>query len=85
MAELFTSGRIIDFILILVALESLALVLWRARTGKGPAFGAVWPMLLAGCFLLLAVRFALVDAPWPWIAAALLAGGVVHVVDLARR
>jgi hypothetical protein len=85
MAELFASGYIIDLILGLVVLEVLALALWRRRFGTGPTPGGLAANLASGGFLLLAVRAALVDAWWGWIALALLGSLVAHLVDLYGR
>lgn len=85
MADLFASGRAVDLILGLIALEAVALWLYRRATGRGPRLGEVAPFLIAGAGLLLALRAALVGAPWVWIAGALALSGVAHAVDLARR
>ena len=68
MAELFASRRIIDLILGLVAVEAAALALWRRRFGSGPDISGLVANLASGGFLLLAVRAALVDASWQWVA-----------------
>jgi hypothetical protein len=70
MAELFDSGHIIDLILGLVAIEVIALALWRRWYGTGPSLCGLAATLTSGGFLLLAVRAALVDASWQWIALA---------------
>jgi hypothetical protein len=85
MQTLFESGRIIDLILLLVALECAGLVLLRARTGRGPALRDLLPTLLAGAFLLVAMRATLSGAGVPWIGASLLAALCAHVTDLSRR
>jgi hypothetical protein len=85
MAELFASGRIIDLILGLVVVEVMALALWRRRFGKGPALGGLAANLASGGFLLLAVRAALVDAAWEWVALALLGSLLAHLADLYGR
>jgi hypothetical protein len=41
--------------------------------------------LLAGLFLLLALRGALAGAGWRWIALALTAACLAHVTDLGYR
>jgi hypothetical protein len=41
--------------------------------------------MLAGVFLLLALRCALVDERWPWIATWLLFALIAHLSDLAGR
>ena len=93
MESLFESGRIVDLILALMALEALALlalaVIWRHRLPdcwkqRLPVAGLLLN-LAAGACLLLALRAVLTDAGWrlagAWLTAALLA----HVGDLAQR
>ena len=78
-------GRAIDWVLALVVLESLALVGWRVVTGRGPAPAALIFNLLAGAFLLLALRGALAGASPGAIASALTAALAAHIADLAGR
>lgn len=85
MPPFFASGLAVDLILGLLVLETLALGLYRRRTGRGPRLTDVAPFIAAGACLLLALRSALVGAPWVWIAAALALSGVAHALDLARR
>jgi F0F1-type ATP synthase assembly protein I len=85
MAELFASGRVIDLILGLVVVEVMVLALWRRRFGTGPDLGGLAANLASGGFLLLAVRAALVDAAWEWVALALLGSLLAHLVDLYGR
>jgi formaldehyde-activating enzyme involved in methanogenesis len=85
MAGLFASGHIIDLILGLVVVEALALALWRRRFGTGPSMRVLAPNLASGCCLLLAVRAALVDAWWGWVALALLGSLLAHLADLRGR
>ncbi len=85
MTELFASARIVAAILALVAVEALALALWRRRAGAGPRAVEILPNLLAGACLLLALRAALLDAPWVWIAAPLAASLLAHLADLRHR
>jgi hypothetical protein len=84
MADLFASGRVIDLILGLVVVEVAALALWR-QFGAGPALGGLAANLASGGFLLLAVRAALVDASWQWVALALLGSLLAHLADLYCR
>ena len=85
MAELFASGRIVDAILALVVVEAALLTVLHRRRGVGVPPPDLLGYLASGAALLLAVRSALVGAPWTstasWLAAAL----VAHLVDLARR
>ncbi len=84
MSALFADGRIIDAILVLVALEALALVAFARRTGRvAPA--AILANLLAGASLMLALRLALAGTGWPWIGLALMAALVAHLADLRQR
>ncbi|GLK78302.1 hypothetical protein GCM10008174_00430 [Methylopila turkensis] len=84
MSELFSSGRAADIALALIAIE--AFVLWRMKGPNGRSrIADVWPFLGAGVALILALRAALVDAPWWCAAAALAASGVFHAIDLGRR
>ncbi|MEO8318049.1 MAG: hypothetical protein ABI561_06960 [Bradyrhizobium sp.] len=85
MAELFASGRLVDLILILTAIEAVCLVLyWRSR-GGGVSPMDLLPNLFAGAFLLLALRLALGGAGWELCCGSLAAAGVAHCVDLSRR
>ncbi len=85
MSALFASGGVADLILALTALEGLVLVAYYRGTGRGVAPGDVLGNLLAGAFLLLALRCALVGAWWGWAALCLLLSLVAHVADLRRR
>jgi hypothetical protein len=83
--EFFTSGQIADFILGVMALEAVMLLIYRRRTGRGIAPAAVLINLLSGACLILALRSALVGAPWGWTAAWLAAALLAHLIDLRRR
>lgn len=85
MDELVDSGRLIDWILGLVVIEALALALWHRLAGRGPPLAELWANLAAGGCLLLALRAALSEAPWTWIAAALCAALCAHLLDLSGR
>jgi hypothetical protein len=80
MAALFETGRIIDLVLLLVAVEAVALRVWRGRAARPLLVG-----LLPGVALMLAVRAALADAAWPWVATALVAALALHLLDLRGR
>jgi hypothetical protein len=85
MAELFASGRLVDLILLLVALEAMALALYFRATGRGVAIADLLPNLLAGALLLLTLRLALSGAGWMPCCASLAAAGGAHLWDLASR
>ena len=85
LSELIASGRFVDLVLILIALEAFVLVLIRRHRGKGPKLIDIAPTLFAGAFLFLALRFALTGAEPMTIAACLTGALVAHLTDLARR
>ncbi len=85
MAGWFADGRVLLLIMAGMAVEGVALVAWHARTGRGVAPGALLPNLLAGMALLGAMWLELAGAWWGWVSASLLAGGVLHGLDLRRR
>jgi len=85
LAAAFADGSLPALIAALVALEAAALwFLWRTR-GIGIAPRALIGSLLSGACLMLAVRAALIDAPWEHVAAWLLFSLVAHLADLALR
>jgi hypothetical protein len=85
MDELFQSPHVVDLILAVVVVE-LAILAWiwrRRRRGISPL--ALLPNLLAGVFLLLALRCALTGAPWFWLAGCLAASGIANAADIRQR
>lgn len=85
MIEFFSGPRLIDGILCLVVLEFVALQLYRRSTGRGPGALDLLFNLLAGAFLLLAVRAALSGAARIWLLVWLSAALLAHLGDLLRR
>jgi hypothetical protein len=85
MEQLFTSGRIVDLILLLMAAEYVALRAWLTHMGNARAHWGIVLFLLSGAFLLLALRIALTGGSWIWIGACLAAAGAWHGLDLRRR
>lgn len=81
---LFASGRIIDLILVLVLVEAVLLALWPRLRGSMSLID-IAGFLLPGVMLMLAVRAALVGAPYTLTAAVLAAAFVFHILDVARR
>ncbi|MGI9246715.1 MAG: hypothetical protein ACR2I8_08460 [Steroidobacteraceae bacterium] len=85
MQALIEGGRIVDLILLLMAGEAAVLAWLRARHRIGVGLRAMLPNLLAGAFLLLALRAALTAAGYPSVAAWLLLGLLAHLADLFVR
>jgi len=85
MAELFASGWIIDAILLLMALETAVLVMYRRAAGRGPDAFAIVANVVAGGAVMVAVRIALTGGWWGWIAALLFASLIGHAADVYRR
>jgi len=85
LAELFASGHVVDLIIAFMVVEAVVLLVWRRRLGHRIAPGPLVASLLAGFFLLLALRSALAGNSWPFTAVWLLAALVAHLGDLAGR
>lgn len=75
----------IDIILVLVVIEWLLLGWYHRSTGRGPRPADLLPNLLSGALLLLAVRVALAQLWWGWLACVLLLSLGAHLLDLQRR
>ncbi len=82
MADLFSSGRVVDLALGLMVIEVLAIGLMRRSAAAGRDVAAA---VLPGALVLLALRAALVGAPWTSVAAWLTASLFAHAYDLRRR
>jgi hypothetical protein len=85
MAELFASGRLVDLILVVVAIEAAILTMYWSRVRRGVAPFDLLPNLCAGLFLLLALRVTLAGGGWVMASACLAAAGLAHLADLRRR
>ncbi|MDJ0852109.1 MAG: hypothetical protein QNK04_27385 [Myxococcota bacterium] len=72
----------IDAILVLVVLEFVAVGAWLAHASAGRLVLPFSLFLASGAALLLALRAALARAEAPWIALALLAALVCHLLTL---
>ena len=76
---------LITIVISFTLLEGVVLWLYHLCTGKGVPprdFAANW---VSGLCLMLALRSALTDAGWMWVAMWLLASGLVHASDLRSR
>lgn len=85
MDALFAGGRVIDLILALMAVEAIALAVLYYMTGRGIVPVHLLPNLLAGAFLMLALRASLTGAGATAIGSWLALGLVGHLADLAVR
>ena len=85
MTALFSDGRFIDIILAALALEAAAVALLRLTRGGGPPLPGFFCTLLAGGFLLVALRASLEGAAPVWTGLALLAAGAAHLADVMSR
>jgi hypothetical protein len=74
----------LDVVIAGVLVEGLALVLLHRARGWGLAPRLLLPHLAAGLALMLALRAAMDQAGWPWIALCLAASGLAHGLDLWR-
>jgi hypothetical protein len=85
MADLFSSGRLVDLILVVVVLEAAVLVLYWRQARRGIAPFDLLPNLCAGAFLLLALRATLAGAGWMMVSGCLAGAGLAHLTDVYRR
>jgi len=85
MSQALADGSLVDAVIAITLLEALALLIYRALTGKGVAANQFMLNLLSGLSLMVALRLVLAGAWWGAIAACLLLAGLLHVADLWRR
>jgi hypothetical protein len=85
MKELLLSGTLVDVALSVIALEFVILVALRLHGLHGLRPLDLLGQLLAGAFLLLAVRCALRGSDYRWTLVMLTASFPAHAFDLARR
>jgi len=85
MGEFFASGHIVDLVLAVMAVEAMGLGLYFRATSHGISLADLLINLASGTCLLLALRAALTGQSWEWIAAALTASLLGHLLDLSRR
>ena len=79
------SGILLDVVIAVALVETIALFVLHARTGRGLGPGRLLPNLAAGLFLMLGARAAVAGAAWPWLAFCVVAAGVAHIVDMVQR
>ncbi len=83
MNDLFAGGHVAELLLVVLAVEGLALLwLWRRR-GQGVPPGPLLAFLGSGAFLALALRAALLGQAWWWVALWLSLALPAHLAWLA--
>ena len=82
--SLFTSGRVVDLILLIVVVEIAVLALFPRLRGA-MSLTDIALLIAPGAMLLLALRAALTGAPHAITAAILAAAFVFHLWDIIRR
>jgi hypothetical protein len=80
-----TLSLLLDLVILMTAVEAVALAAYRRATGRGVALRDIAPTLGAGLCLMLALRSAVAGQPMAATWAWLLAAGVAHGIDLRRR
>lgn len=85
MREIFSGTLLIDIVIAVTVIEWLLLSWWHRRTGRGIPMSELRATLLAGLYLMMALRASMVSAPWYVVAMLLLAAGLSHAADLWRR
>ena len=85
MQEFFSGTLLIDIVISVTLVEWGLLSWWRRRTGRGIPMSELRGTLLAGLYLMLALRASMMAAPWYVVALLLLAAGLSHAADLWRR
>ena len=85
MRELLNTHRVVDLALVLVGVEVAVLLAIRQWLGRGLRPLDLFGQILAGVFLLLALRSALRDDDIRYTLSFLTASFPAHLFDLARR
>lgn len=85
MREIFSGTLLIDIVIAVTVIEWVLLTWWHRRTGRGIPMSELRATLMAGLYLMLALRVSMMSAPWYLVALLLLAAGLSHAADLRRR
>ena len=80
MREIFSGTLLIDIVIAVTVIEWVLLTWWHRRTGRGIPMSELRATLMAGLYLMLALRASMMSAPWYLVAA-----GLSHAADLWRR
>jgi hypothetical protein len=76
----FTSGHAVDLVIAVMAVEALVLIFGKKRGAR-----TVVLTILPGAAMMLALRAALTDAGWHWVAIWLTVSLPLHLADLRHR
>jgi len=79
MSQFFASGHAVDVVLLFMVLEG-AWLIWRRWAAQ-----TVILMLGPGALMVLALRAALNDLPWYWVALPLTVSLPLHLADVRHR
>jgi len=79
MEEFFASGRAVDIVLAVLAVEAAWL------KSRGNLWANIVPALLPAVLMMLGLRAALTGMAWPFISLPLMLAFPVHLHDLHRR
>lgn len=79
MDEFFASGRAVDVVLLVLAVEAIWL------KSRGNLWANILPALLPAVLMMLGLRAALTGMAWPFISLPLMLAFPVHLYDLRRR
>ena len=85
MREIFSGTLLVDIVIAVTVIEWVLLTWWHRRTGRGIPMSELRATLMAGLYLMLALRASMMSAPWYLVALLLLAAGLSHAADLWRR
>jgi len=85
MHEFLSGTWVIDCLIAVLLAEALALRGLQWRRGVQAVPRGLAASLMAGLFLMLAIRLALTGGQGLWFAALLLAAGLAHALDLRER
>ena len=79
MDDFFASGRAVDFVLFVLAIEAI----WLRY--RGNILVDIVPALLPAVLMMIALRAALTGMAWPFVSIPLMLAFPVHLYDLRRR
>lgn len=79
MEEFFASGRAVDVVLVVLAVEAIWLKF------RGNVWADIVPALLPAVLMMISLRAALTGMAWPFISVPLALAFPVHLYDLRRR